>query len=137
MTSDQSPPAVCEVCGRPPVFGPALFRLPHASGAAWHCERCALRQPRLVRPAIKTAAVVGTLLALINHGSVYWTGPVTGELLAKTALTYCVPFGVAMWGALMANRRRIAREPMTITFFASGEPISDKNPSGRPPDPAS
>lgn len=104
MKPDGQEQSVCDICGRPPLWGRALFRLSTARGSAWHCERCAVRHPRLVRQSVKTALVVGTLLALINHGSVYWTGPVTFTLAAKTVLTYCVPFAVAMWGALMANR---------------------------------
>lgn len=123
---DQEWRPVCDICGRPPFWGRSLFRLSHSRSTAWHCERCAIRHPRLVRQAVKTSLVVGTLLALINHGSIYWTGPITLGLVAKTGLTYCVPFGVAMWGALMANRGQPpvenARPSFTTSSALSREP---------------
>jgi len=60
---------------------------------------------RILRPPIVTrsfvvALVVGTLLNLINQGdALLGDGPVNGF---KLALTYCVPFFVASFGAWSA-----------------------------------
>lgn len=125
MAGEQHRRPVCEVCGRPPRWGTGLFRLSRADGsAAWHCESCAVRHPRLTRQAVKTALVVGTLLALINHGSVYWNGPLTWALAAKTGLTYCVPFGVAMWGGLMASRGHPRSLPSVIPSATAPQTVA-------------
>jgi hypothetical protein len=123
MRSDDAQP-VCDICGRPPLLGRSLFRLPRPEGTPWHCERCAVRHPRLVQEAAKASLVIGTLLALINHGSVYWTGPITTALVVRTALTYCVPFGVSMWGALTANRGcpTVLAPPHSLTNLAPVPP---------------
>ena len=52
-----------------------------------------------------TALVVGTLLILINQGSLLLSGQFPSSLLWQVPLTYCVPFGVATWGALSNSRR--------------------------------
>lgn len=100
----------CYHCGRP-VHG-MLFRIMESRSTKILCLTDAIRYPPWVRNAVKTAIVVGTLLALINHGNAYWTEPWTAGLALKTALTYCVPFGVAMWGALAASR--IERKPRQV-----------------------
>ena len=56
--------------------------------------------------SLKMALVVGTLLAVINHGQALLTGHVTlGELL-PLCLTYCVPFAVAMYSQVQGKRQR-------------------------------
>lgn len=60
----------------------------------------AARHPQVVRTAWRTALVIGTVLTLINQGDVYLEGHITWLLAAKTVLTYCVPYGVATYGAL-------------------------------------
>ncbi len=59
--------------------------------------------------ALKTALVVGTILVAINHGDVILAG--AAPVAWKIALTYCVPYCVATWGAIGAKRRfaRIAQ----------------------------
>lgn len=52
--------------------------------------------------AAKAAAVVGSALTLINHGDVIAAG--LSPPLWKVALTYCVPYCVATWGAVSAKR---------------------------------
>ena len=54
------------------------------------------------RAAIKVALVVGTILVLINQGDVILAGGMPN--LAKAALTYCVPYCVATYGAVTAKR---------------------------------
>jgi hypothetical protein len=54
--------------------------------------------------AIKVAAVVGTVLAGINHADTILTGQVTAVVAIKIVLTYLVPFSVSTYSALAANR---------------------------------
>ena len=57
---------------------------------------------RIVRRSLMVALVVGTVLNAINQGPEL----VSGEplVLWKLALTYCVPFCVASYGAFSALR---------------------------------
>ncbi|MGR3463098.1 MAG: nitrate/nitrite transporter NrtS [Roseovarius sp.] len=52
--------------------------------------------------SVRVAIVVGTILNLINQGDAIF-GSAESDL-GKAALTYCVPFFVAMYGALSATR---------------------------------
>lgn len=52
--------------------------------------------------AAMAAVVVGTALTLINHGDLFAAG--AWPPLWKIALTYCVPYCVATWGAVSAKR---------------------------------
>ncbi len=51
-----------------------------------------------------TAAVVGTALTAINQGNLLIAGSFPAALYWKIPLTYCVPFCVATWGALVNSR---------------------------------
>jgi hypothetical protein len=51
-----------------------------------------------------TALLVGTVLTAINHGNHIVAGEIKWELAWKVPLTYCVPFCVATWGALVNSR---------------------------------
>lgn len=52
------------------------------------------------------AAIVGTILFLINQLDVVLSGKVTALVLLKIALTYLVPFLVSMYTALDIHRLR-------------------------------
>ncbi len=54
------------------------------------------------RRSLIVAAVVGTLLNTINQGDIFVTGGLVNWF--KVALTYCVPFLVATYGAWSALR---------------------------------
>ncbi len=57
------------------------------------------------RYSLIIALVVGTVLNLINQGDVLiWGGEVN---YLKLALTYCVPYCVSTYGAVMAQRRML------------------------------
>ncbi|MFB9148255.1 nitrate/nitrite transporter NrtS [Roseovarius ramblicola] len=56
----------------------------------------------IVVRSIRIAIVVGTVLNLINQGDAI-LGTAESDL-AKAGLTYCVPFFVAMYGALSATK---------------------------------
>jgi hypothetical protein len=58
--------------------------------------------PPIVWRSIAVAAIVGTILNLINQGDALMTGD--GIVWWKLALTYCVPFLVASFGSYTALR---------------------------------
>lgn len=64
----------------------------------------ALRPDVLARSA-RIALVVGTLLALINHGDRILSLSLDSRALMKIGLSYLVPFAVATWSATQALRR--------------------------------
>lgn len=66
--------------------------------------RLALR-PDILRRSLLTALVVGTLLALINHGDRLLAGELDRGALTKILLSYGVPFAVSSWSAVQALRR--------------------------------
>ena len=54
------------------------------------------------KKAIMTALVVGTILTTINHGDVILAG--NPPYFLKIILTYCVPYCVTTWGAILGKR---------------------------------
>lgn len=71
---------------------------------AWIIAYC-FERPTLLF-SIKMAQVVGTLLAVINHGQAIVTGHFTADRLLPLLLTYCVPFAVAMFSQIQGKRQR-------------------------------
>lgn len=69
------------------------------------CFPCALRHRPMVRRSLTAAAVVGTVLTLLNQGDTLISGHWNNALYWKIPLTYCVPFLVATYGALSSNRK--------------------------------
>ncbi len=65
----------------------------------------------MFRRSATISALVGTVLAFINHGDSLWRGDWTAATLLKIGLTYCVPFAVATSGALLNSRVPAGREP--------------------------
>jgi hypothetical protein len=59
-------------------------------------------RPQVVRSSLVVAAVVGTILNLINQGDAAVDGHPL--VLWKVMLTYCVPYFVSTYGAVMALR---------------------------------
>ena len=59
------------------------------------------------KKALLIALVVGTLLTAINHGDTILMG--NWPPLLKVALTYCVPYCVATWGAITSKRAQWQR----------------------------
>jgi hypothetical protein len=64
-----------------------------------------LERPTLLF-SIRMALIVGTLLAVINHGQAIVTGHFTSDHLLPLLLTYCVPFSVAMYSQIQGKRQR-------------------------------
>jgi hypothetical protein len=60
------------------------------------------------RKALYTALVVGSILTMINHGDIILAGE--APPFFKVALTYCVPYCVTTWGAIMGKRAQWQRD---------------------------
>jgi hypothetical protein len=88
-----------------PGSSPPLFMFPDLIGriAMRESIRIALR-PDILRRSTRIALVVGTLLALINHGDRLMTLSLDAQTVLRIILTYAVPFGVASWSAVQATR---------------------------------
>lgn len=56
-----------------------------------------------VEAALTSSAVAGTLLNLVNQGDALWAGRAVNWW--RVALTYCVPYLVATFGAVRASTR--------------------------------
>ena len=81
------------------------FTFSTPGGEVFKCLACALIHSPMVRRSFLTAIVVGTILSLLNQGTIFLTGSWESGLYWKIPLTYCVPFIVATWGALSNGRR--------------------------------
>jgi len=84
----------------------ARYRFEGDTGAELRCLAHAWRYPPLVRTAIKTALVVGSVLVTINQGNLLFAGELGRDLAWKVPLTYAVPYCVATWSALRISRLR-------------------------------
>lgn len=62
----------------------------------------------VVRRALRTALLVGTVLVLINHVDALLAGTLGWERLAKIALTYCVPYCVSTHASVAALRGSVS-----------------------------
>jgi hypothetical protein len=58
------------------------------------------------KKSVMTALVVGTILAIINHGDFILKGESINYF--KILLTYCVPYCVTTWGAIHGKRVRLS-----------------------------
>ena len=58
------------------------------------------------KKSVMTALVVGTILAIINHGDSILKGESINYF--KILLTYCVPYCVTTWGAIHGKRVRLS-----------------------------
>lgn len=75
----------------------------------------AAKHPKTLRRALKVAAIVGTLLIIINQGDILLSGSWERFNLLKAMLTYCVPFCVSTYSsaahAVEAARELTERHP--------------------------
>lgn len=105
------PSAACQRC-RKDLRGRVAFAFRGRAAAPGRplvetvkCVFCALlHRPMLKRSAL-AALVVGTILTLLNQGDGLMFGRWDNALYWKIPLTYCVPFLVATYGALVNGRR--------------------------------
>ncbi|MGH8896876.1 MAG: nitrate/nitrite transporter NrtS [Egibacteraceae bacterium] len=58
-----------------------------------------------IRAAWRIAAIVGTLLSVVNQGGILLSGQATRLTLVRIAVNYACPFTVASLGYLLACRR--------------------------------
>ena len=56
--------------------------------------------------ALKVALIVGSILAVVNHGDVVLSGQATATVWIKIALTFLVPYCVATFASVQAIRAR-------------------------------
>ena len=82
----------------------ARFRFMRQGKVEQKCLRHALVHPPLMRTALVTALVVGTILTAINQGNVLVHGSFPAQLAWKIPLTYCVPYCVATFSALRISK---------------------------------
>jgi hypothetical protein len=94
---------VCSVCGR--RLGP---RTGFVLAGRRRCSFCTLFRSLLLVRSFLTALVVGSIITAINQGDHIVSGGIHGDLFWKIPLTYCVPFCVATWGALINSRPIVA-----------------------------
>lgn len=66
-----------------------------------------LERDTLVHSA-RTALLVGTILALINHGADMVAGQLSARWIVPMLITYLVPFSVATYGQVHGKRQRDA-----------------------------
>jgi hypothetical protein len=64
------------------------------------------REGSTLRTASKIAVVVGTLLTVVNQGSVIASGDASLATWARTVANYVIPYTVASIGYLTPFRRR-------------------------------
>jgi hypothetical protein len=76
------------------------------SWSTWREARALWFARTTLRRTLKIAAVVGTLLSLINQGSVIFGGDATVATWLRVGFNYFVPFCVSSSGFLSATRRR-------------------------------
>ena len=64
----------------------------------------------VVIQAIKVAIIVGTILALINHGEKVLSLSLSSQDWFKVILTYLVPYSVSTWSAVATIRTKKIKE---------------------------
>ena len=63
-----------------------------------------------VRRSLIIAAVVGSIILLVNQGDLIFSGQVSGLTWLKIGITPCVPFCVSLYGAYLAYRNALATQ---------------------------
>ena len=63
----------------------------------------------VVLTAIKVALVVGTVLALINHGPALLALELSRQQMLQIALTYLVPYGVSTYSSVKTLKNQPVR----------------------------
>jgi hypothetical protein len=61
--------------------------------------------------SVRTALLVGTILAIINHGMDILSGQISARWIVPMLVTYLVPFSVTTYGQVHGKRQRDALRP--------------------------
>ena len=69
------------------------------------------RSRGVVLSALKIAVVVGSILALINHGEDIFTLNLTPGSVSQIFLTYMVPYSVSTYSSVRALQRHALEHP--------------------------
>ena len=59
----------------------------------------------IIARSTRVALLVGTVLALINHGDLLFGAPLAPARIARILLTYCVPYAVATYASVQTLRQ--------------------------------
>jgi hypothetical protein len=68
----------------------------------------------IVYRAVRMASLIGTVLALINHGPALVSGTMESQRWFQVGLTYFVPYGVATYAAVMQELRHGLVKPRLV-----------------------
>lgn len=82
----------------------AVYRFARSEPVVETCRRHGLAYRPVVRTAIATCLVVGTILNAINQGDALLSGDLRSAMLWQIPLTYSVPYMVATFSALRVAR---------------------------------
>lgn len=82
-----------------------------------------LERDTLLRSS-KTALVVGSILALINHGQEMLAGQISPRWIVPMLVTYLVPFSVATYGQVQGKRQRDREYAATLPGADTGVPTT-------------
>ena len=85
------------------------FRFHVSQGEVQKCLRHGVMHKPLMKTAVVTAAIVGTVLTSINQGNVLLAGRFPPTLYWKVPLTYAVPYCVSIVSALRISLSRDVR----------------------------
>lgn len=86
--------------------GPAAGAVGGVRGILAYCL-----EPDTLAHSVRTALLVGTILAIINHGMDILSGQISARWIVPMLVTYLVPFSVATYGQVHGKRQRDALRP--------------------------
>ena len=64
-----------------------------------------------IQAAIMIAAIIGSMLNLINSYDVFWEGKFTTGSVVKIVLTYVTPFCVSLYSSIKAQKQNSIKKP--------------------------
>lgn len=73
---------------------------------SWRAILAYILERDTILRSIRTALVVGSVLALINHGQQMLSGHFSPEWVVPMLITYLVPFTVATYSQIQGKRQR-------------------------------
>ena len=79
----------------------SLAQFAHSWKTAW--------EPTVIRRAVIMAAIVGSILVTINHGTCIWQGCFGRTCLIQSLLTFFVPYAVSTVSSVQAIHCRARR----------------------------